>query len=70
MRCLDHSDECAGPVEMHTVGDRLKAFPRCDHHYLSRLRRYDESLERYATSDVAPPGFDPTAIGERWDEDD
>jgi hypothetical protein len=54
---------------MHTVGDRLKAFPRCDHHYLSRLRRYDESLERFATSDVAPPGFDPTAIGERWDED-
>jgi len=36
---------------------------------MRRLERYENSIERYADSDVAPSWFDPSYAGERWNED-
>lgn len=70
LRCLDDHGEntCRGPVEYHTL-DGLRSWPRCTAHFERRLNRYENSLERYANSDVAPSWFDPAAAGERWDDD-
>ena len=67
--CLDHGDDCRGPVGYHAVGDSLKAWPRCDKHAEERWERYENSLERYANSSVAPDWFDPADAGERWEDD-
>lgn len=69
--CLNYNpDECRGPVAFHTTGDSLKAWPRCDFHQEQRQESYENSIERYANSSVAPSWFDPSYAGERWDEDD
>lgn len=68
MECLDLSNECRGDVTMWTT-DGLKYWPRCEFHGERRLARYENSIERYANSDVAPSWFDPTDAGERWDDD-
>lgn len=69
--CMDeHRGDCRGPVEYHSVDPgRARAFPRCDRHWGDRLHRRENSLERYENSDIAPAWFDPTAAGERWDDD-
>lgn len=74
--CLDrplpggHGSPCAGPVEFHSIDPgRLSAFPRCERHWSARLDRRENSIERYENSDVPPDWFDPTACGERWDDD-
>lgn len=71
LECLEEggSTPCEGPVGMHTTGDSLKAWPRCDAHQERREERYENSSERYARSDVPPSWFDPTYAGERWDDD-
>ncbi len=72
LECLDDHGEtpCAGPVQLHSVDPgRSGAFPRCDAHWERRLDRLENSIERYADSDVPPAWFDPTAAGERWDDD-
>lgn len=71
VECLDDHGEgtCTGPVGYHAVPGG-SAVPRCDGHFAQRLQRWEDSdLERYADSDVAPSWFDPTACGERWDDD-
>ena len=72
MECMDeHLEDCRGPVTMHSIDPgRTGAFPRCDKHWADRLRRRENSMEKYENSDVAPSWFDPMAAGERWDEDD
>lgn len=67
--CLEYGDDCRGPVEFHTVGASLKAWPRCEYHAEQRMDRYENSIEKYADSDIAPDWFDPTIAGERWDDD-
>lgn len=67
--CLEESDECQGPVDYWTTGSSLKAWPRCDYHGMRRQERYENSIEKYADSDVPPAWFDPADAGERWDED-
>lgn len=47
----------AGPVE---------GVPRCDKHWEIRLDSYENSLERFADSDVEPDWFDPSYAGETW----
>ena len=67
LECLeDHDGQCKGPVNWHTTGSRMKAFPRCDWHQERRQDRYENSMEKYADSDVAPSWFDPTYAGEEW----
>lgn len=65
--CLEEGDDCKGPVEFHTTGRSHQAWPRCEHHQKGREDRYENSLERYADSDVAPEWFDPADAGESWD---
>lgn len=67
--CLNFSEHCVGPVEYHAVGSSLKAWPRCDFHAEQREDQYENSLERYADSDIAPDWFDPADAGERWEDD-
>ena len=67
LECLeDHDGKCQGEVNWHTTGSRLKAFPRCDWHQDRRQHNYENSMERYADSDVPPAWFDPLDAGETW----
>lgn len=73
--CLDwHGDEaggCDGPVEYRMpLSSSGRAFPRCESHWQDRLKRQEEINERYPDSPIAPSWFDPSAAGERWNEDD
>lgn len=69
--CVDHpSGDCSGPVAYHTVPARdASPVARCDHHWARRLARWEQSIERYEDSPVPPAWFDPSAAGERWDDD-
>jgi len=69
--CLDDhgQGECQGPVDYWTTGSSLRGWPRCDYHGMKRQERYENSIEQYADSDVAPSWFDASYAGERWDED-
>ena len=70
--CLDDPDgtTCRGPVELWwSGGSHGRSWPRCTYHGEARLERYENSMERYADSDVAPDWFDPTYAGERWEDD-
>lgn len=70
--CVDFNeqDQCKGPIEFHSVDPgRATAWPRCEKHWVKRLERRENSMEKYENSDVAPSWFDPTYAGERWNED-
>lgn len=66
--CLEYGPDCSGPVDLHWAGG-TRSWPRCTHHADERYKRYENSLERYADSDVVPDWFDPTYAGERWEDD-
>lgn len=67
--CLDYgAGNCRGPVDYHWTGGS-RSWPRCDYHQEQRMKRREESIEKYADSDVAPSWFDPAAAGERWEDD-
>jgi hypothetical protein len=68
--CLEYGTDCLGDVDLHWVGTSTKAWPRCQFHAARRQQRYEDSIERYADSDVPPDWFDPSVAGERWNEDD
>lgn len=68
LECLESGPDCRGKVDMWTT-DGLRYWPRCDFHGERRLERYENSIERYANSDVAPSWFDPSYAGERWNDD-
>ena len=70
--CIDYpSGDCSGPVAYHAVPSRdAISAARCDRHWARRLENFENSIERYADSDVPPAWFDPTVAGERWNEDD
>ena len=69
--CLEHGPDCKGKVEYHITPNRtdMKAFPRCEYHWAKRLDDYENSMEKYAESHVAPDWFDPAYAGESWDEE-
>lgn len=68
--CLQYTDgtTCEGPVEMWYAGHGYRHYPRCTKHGEARLNNRSE-LERYADSDVAPPGFREDDCGERWNDE-
>lgn len=67
--CVDsHQENCRGTVEYRSVPGG-SPIARCVHHFGERMDRYENSIERYANSDLAPSWFDPTLCGERWDDD-
>jgi hypothetical protein len=66
IRCLNQDELCQGPVDYWFTGGRLKGFPRCDYHGMKRQDQYENSMEKYADSDVAPDWFDPSYAGETW----
>lgn len=68
LRCLQENEDCRGPVEMYMRSD-MKSFPRCEYHQAKREEARENSLERYADSDVPPSWFDPSYAGEHWEDD-
>ena len=69
LECIDNRDDgtCAGPVEYRSVDPgRATAVERCEAHWIKRLERRENSVERYENSDVPPPWFDPAYAGESW----
>lgn len=70
MDCLEASEDCDGPIALwYSGGLNGRSWPRCTFHGERRLERFENSMERYADSDVAPDWFDPSYAGERWDDD-
>jgi hypothetical protein len=69
--CLDHgSGECSGEVEYRTpLSGTGRSFPRCAGHWDKRLDAQERISRDYPDSPAAPSWFDPTAAGERWDDD-
>lgn len=69
LRCLDDRNDgtCQGTVYYFTL-DGLQSWPRCSKHFDERMERRENSIEKYANSDIAPSWFDPSAAGESWDE--
>lgn len=64
-----HEGNCVGDVEWRGAPSG-SAIERCEFHNAERWDQYQSSeTERYADSDVPPPGFDPAYAGERWDDE-
>lgn len=67
--CLNEGPDCEGPVEFHLRPSDWKSFPRCEFHQAQREEQRENSMEKYADSDIAPDWFDPSYAGERWEDD-
>lgn len=67
--CLNQSEDCAGPVKLYLRPSDWTSWPRCEFHQDKREQQRENSMERYADSDVEPDWFDPSYAGERWDDD-
>ena len=69
--CIEYDpDFCEGVADHRSVDGFGSAPVRCDYHWALRLERRENSLEKYANSDLPPAWFDPAYAGERWAEDD
>ena len=72
LECLDMDrGPCGGSVEYREPlwGGSGRSFPRCAVHWGVRLEEHEAHTAVYPDSPIAPAWFDPTAAGERWDED-
>jgi hypothetical protein len=69
--CLDdHRGGCSGAVVLRpSLTGTGMAIPRCDHHWQVRLEKDEEERAIYPDSLIPPAWFDPTAAGERWDDE-
>jgi hypothetical protein len=71
--CIDgRQSPCTGETfERYALSGSGMTFPRCDGHYDQYVARtqpkLDEINRRYPRQ--APPDFDESYAGERWDED-
>ena len=69
LRCLNHSEDCAGDVEYRMpLSGSGRAFPRCDFHWELRLEVQERINQTYPT--LQPADFDPMYAGERWEEEE
>jgi hypothetical protein len=70
LRCLEHGEDCKGPVEMRVTPDRTdgRAFARCEAHFEARLASAERNSELLSPS--RPAWFDESYAGERWEEDE
>jgi hypothetical protein len=71
LECLDRGrGECEGAVEYRMgLSGTGRPFARCDRHWAERLDEQERINRDYPDSPLAPPWFDETAAGERWDKD-
>ncbi|OEV28681.1 hypothetical protein AN220_00695 [Streptomyces nanshensis] len=68
-KCVESSPECRGEVYSRPAPSGSGFFyTRCDHHQDKTQKIVDEIEERYPIT--SPGWFDPTAAGERWDDED
>lgn len=70
LECLNGPEDCSGNVEWRTsLSGTGKPIARCDGHWRKRLETQERVRRDYPDSPVAPGWFDPTAAGERWNDD-
>ena len=71
LECLDEGHgACGGPVEYRApLSATGRSFPRCDRHWGERLDEQARIDDAYPDTPGAPSWFDPSAAGERWDDD-
>jgi hypothetical protein len=67
--CIEFGPACQGAVDYFSPDGQGSAPPRCAYHREQRVKLHENSLGRYAYSDVPPSWFNPTIAGERWDDD-
>jgi len=69
--CLDdHRGGCSGEVLLRpSLTGTGMAIPRCEAHWIKRLEKDEEDRAIYPDSPIPPAWFDPTAAGERWEDD-
>lgn len=68
LRCLEAGPNCEGEIEFRDLG-RDTRYARCDRHFRERLELQERLASEYPDSPHAPAWFDPSAAGERWDDD-
>lgn len=67
-KCVDeYRGDCDGEVGWGWTGYR--DMPLCSRHWERRYSNYEDSIARFADSDVPPEWFDPAYAGERWEDD-
>jgi hypothetical protein len=71
LECIDdHNGGCSGGIEYRpSLTGTGTAIPRCDKHWTDRLNKHERDRHEYPDSPIAPSWFDPSAAGERWDDD-
>ena len=72
VECLDkRKGGCDGSVQFHLnpYSSSFKSYPRCASHAGTWFDSLESINRRYPDSSAAPSWFDPTAAGERWDDD-
>jgi hypothetical protein len=71
IECLDrHKGGCSGEVALRpSLTGTGMAIARCDRHWQKRLDLQTQDRIDYPDSPIPPAWFDPTAAGERWDDD-
>jgi hypothetical protein len=61
---------CVGPVsERPSFSGSGLMIAECEHHMDESYEKEEKLREVYPDSPMAPAWFDPTAAGERWDDD-
>lgn len=68
LECLDDGrpdDPCNGTIEYRmALSATGRSFPRCEHHWETRVTREDGIRRRYPQQQ--PVDFDPAYAGEAW----
>ncbi len=73
LSCLrDHGEgTCRGAVtERPSFAGTGTPIPECEYHMADSYEKDEAHREVYPDSPNPPGWFDPTAAGERWDDDD
>jgi hypothetical protein len=68
--CIQYEEGVCRGKAQHFSPTGLSGPIRCDYHIEKRIESYENSMERYADSDVAPDWFDSSYAGESWNGDD
>lgn len=71
LTCIQRADGgCDGEVEMReSLSGTGEPIPRCTKHWAGRLDAHQRLREVYPDSSTPPSWFDPSVVGEHWDDD-
>ena len=68
--CLEQGPDCRGEVTyLPPLSGTGRSYPRCEFHADKRWDLQERLNRDYPDSPAPPDWFDPSAAGERWDDD-